>query len=596
MAENIFQQGMNAFDQGYDRVNTFRQDRAKVQAGRALSAGNYGDAAASLGQAGMIGPQTQLMDAQHQQQLADTQRKADSLVKVAQGLKAIPAGQRAQALQTALPTLRQAGIDPTPFAQLDDAHLSDQQLDQFTATLGKAVEEYTLAPGAARYRGTQKMAEQPLSPKYQVLKPGDTLVSTDPNDAGTVAGSNAPPAAPAAPATAPQPTSDQPRGIRNNNPLNVTTLGGGQKWDGQTGADGKYATFATPEAGLIAADKNLQAYSSKHGINTIEGVIQRWAPSNENDTQSYIQTVAGDLGVDPKQRLDLNDPNTRMALLHSMAKVELGKPLPATSQPGAPSRPAAGPAGARVLYQAPAAEEDAGINDDTVQLLAGRYLKDGTLPPLGMGKAAAASRQKILNEASKMAKGLGLDAGDLIAGTADVKATASALGKMTTQISQVRSFENTASKNADLALTLAPKGASPINVPVLNRWIQTGRRAIAGDPNVTSFDIALGTFLDEYAKIVSGATGSQGTTDASRREAYDRLSKYATQGQLQAGIATMKVEMHNRITSMEDVQAGLRSHLRGSEGASPAAAPAAAPPPAAPARPKPKVSLKDIFG
>jgi hypothetical protein len=136
----------------------------------------------------------------------------------------------------------------------------------------------------------------------------------------------------AQPASAPAPTQAsggaQPRGVRNNNPLNVTTLGGGQNWNGQTGADGHYAVFDSPEAGFAAADKNLTAYATKHGINTISGVISRWAPSSENDTQSYIGTVSRDLGVDPNQPLDLSNPQVRHAVLTSMSKVELGQSAP----------------------------------------------------------------------------------------------------------------------------------------------------------------------------------------------------------------------------------------------------------------------------
>lgn len=215
------------------------------------------------------------------------------------------------------------------------------------------------------------------------------------------------------------------------------------------------------------------------------------------------------------------------------------------------------------------------LTDSATELLAGRYIKDGTLPT----RISEKDKAKILNRASEVAKTLNLTAGDLIAGTADVKATAAALNKQTTQLAQVKAFEDTALKNADLAVSLAPKGAGPMKSPVLNRWVQTGRRAVMGDPGVTQYEVALGTFLDEYAKIVSGATGSQGSTDASRREAYERLSKYASQGQLQAGVETMKQEMNNRITSMQDVQDGLRSHLRG-QGASdaPPAAPGKRPP------------------
>jgi hypothetical protein len=145
-----------------------------------------------------------------------------------------------------------------------------------------------------------------------------------------------------------------PRGIRNNNPLNLTSLPEG-RWAGQTGDDGRYAVFNTPEAGFAAADKNLQAYGSRHGINTISGVISRWAPSSENDTGAYINTVARELGIDPNAKIDLGDAGLRQRLLTSMAKVENGQPVHLPAAPASPgTAPAPAGGGPRVIAPADA--------------------------------------------------------------------------------------------------------------------------------------------------------------------------------------------------------------------------------------------------
>lgn len=87
---------------------------------------------------------------------------------------------------------------------------------------------------------------------------------------------------------------------------------------------GGFARFATREAGLAAADSNLASYGSKYGINTISGVINRWAPPSENDTQSYIATVAKATGYGPNQKIDLSNKTVRQKLLVAMAAVEKG--------------------------------------------------------------------------------------------------------------------------------------------------------------------------------------------------------------------------------------------------------------------------------
>lgn len=92
-------------------------------------------------------------------------------------------------------------------------------------------------------------------------------------------------------------------GERNNNPGNLRPVG----------ASTGFQQFQTPEAGLAAIDQNLQAYG-KRGINSIEGVISRWAPSSENNTGAYVASVAKRLGIDPKQPINLANPYVRQAL------------------------------------------------------------------------------------------------------------------------------------------------------------------------------------------------------------------------------------------------------------------------------------------
>ena len=65
--------------------------------------------------------------------------------------------------------------------------------------------------------------------------------------------------------------------------------------------------------GLQIMDNNLKAYGDK-GINTLEGVISRWAPPNENDTLALVKSAAQRLGIDPKQPIDLSNPAVRQAV------------------------------------------------------------------------------------------------------------------------------------------------------------------------------------------------------------------------------------------------------------------------------------------
>jgi hypothetical protein len=97
----------------------------------------------------------------------------------------------------------------------------------------------------------------------------------------------------------------QPRGIRNNNPANLEN--NGIPWQGlaPVQSDSRFYQFQTPEYGIRAAARVLKTYQNKYGINTVRGVIERWAPPHENNTDSYVNHVASVLGVGPDDSINI---------------------------------------------------------------------------------------------------------------------------------------------------------------------------------------------------------------------------------------------------------------------------------------------------
>lgn len=53
-------------------------------------------------------------------------------------------------------------------------------------------------------------------------------------------------------------------------------------------------------------------------------MISRWAPPSENDTRSYIATVAHLTGIDPDRRINIADHDTMCSLAAAMSYVENG--------------------------------------------------------------------------------------------------------------------------------------------------------------------------------------------------------------------------------------------------------------------------------
>ncbi len=111
------------------------------------------------------------------------------------------------------------------------------------------------------------------------------------------------------------------RGVRNSNPGNLRKSK--DQWEGAIGDDGEFVIFDSPESGVRALAKNLQSYG-RQGYDSIEKIINRWAPPNENDTKSYIDSVVAATGIPATQSLDLSNPDTLSSLAQAISFHETG--------------------------------------------------------------------------------------------------------------------------------------------------------------------------------------------------------------------------------------------------------------------------------
>jgi len=104
-----------------------------------------------------------------------------------------------------------------------------------------------------------------------------------------------------------------------NNPLNIRNSS--IKWVGKvTAPNDIFESFDTLQNGIKAAYSNLLAYKNLHSLTTIRGIISRWAPNNENNTNGYINNVSSWTGIDPDT--DLNGINDYANVISAMSKQE----------------------------------------------------------------------------------------------------------------------------------------------------------------------------------------------------------------------------------------------------------------------------------
>lgn len=117
----------------------------------------------------------------------------------------------------------------------------------------------------------------------------------------------------------------QPRGIRNHNPGNIRHSN--DKWQGLATEqpDKDFATFKDPTWGIRALAVLLINYQDKHKIRTIAGIIKRWAPPVENDTQSYIDAVCESSGFTQTEKLDMHNYDHLRPILEAIIRHENGR-------------------------------------------------------------------------------------------------------------------------------------------------------------------------------------------------------------------------------------------------------------------------------
>ena len=205
-----------------------------------------------------------------------------------------------------------------------------------------------------------------------------------------------------------------------------------------------------------------------------------------------------------------------------------------------------------------------------------RYKSDGTLPPnMGRGQQGAAESRRLRAIASALDDQAGESPEDARIRQLALKGDVTAVNQMRRREVAVGANVKNFDFNADQVLELSKK-VDRSGVPIVNAWLNAGRRSLTGNPELSAFDVAVKTTVNEFAQIVSGTTAGA-TTEGEKKKAEQLLNAQQTPEQIIAVINQMRVESENRMKSFADQRK--QSMPTNRAGGSPAA-PAGAPPPA----------------
>ena len=118
------------------------------------------------------------------------------------------------------------------------------------------------------------------------------------------------------------------RGYRNNNPLNIRLSSNNCKGEIKPSADKSFCQFQTMAYGFRAAMVCIRTYITKHNCNTLQEIINRWAPwTDGNNPLNYAKKVMNtfpDIFPDKDTVIDYHNQNQMTKLVYAMAIVENG--------------------------------------------------------------------------------------------------------------------------------------------------------------------------------------------------------------------------------------------------------------------------------
>ena len=117
---------------------------------------------------------------------------------------------------------------------------------------------------------------------------------------------------------------DLPRGLRLNNPGNIRISQ--TKWQGEIipSADKSFKQFQSMAYGYRAIIKLVRNYFVFYDLNTIEKIINRWAPPHENKTKAYIDFVCKDANIRVNTTIDVYNESMMCAIAGAISKMENG--------------------------------------------------------------------------------------------------------------------------------------------------------------------------------------------------------------------------------------------------------------------------------
>lgn len=114
------------------------------------------------------------------------------------------------------------------------------------------------------------------------------------------------------------------RGLANCNPGNIRQSRVRYKGEVRPSRDPAFKQFESLAWGYRAIFVLLDTYRVRYRLDTVRGMVSRWAPPSENHTEVYIRAVAEAVGIPADRPLDTRDRTTMLRMAAAISRVENG--------------------------------------------------------------------------------------------------------------------------------------------------------------------------------------------------------------------------------------------------------------------------------
>lgn len=208
-------------------------------------------------------------------------------------------------------------------------------------------------------------------------------------------------------------------------------------------------------------------------------------------------------------------------------------------------------------------EEGATLSEPARKKLSEYFATTGLIPPLGMGKAAAAMRKQVIEGAAADFPNV-----TIASNAANFKANQDSLKNITGTLDTLESFSKAAGKNLDQFVSLANK-IPDTGVPWANTPIRLLNDKMVGAEYAPAVNAARAVATREVARITGDPKLKGVLSDAARAEVDGLVPQDITINQLKRVIPVLLNDMSNVHTSLSEQKDAINSRI-GVSGSTPA--------------------------